>query len=304
MTPIRVFVPASIGNVGPGFDVLGLAVDGLGDEIEIEKSGSDIEIVDITGRDAADIPREAEKNTASIAAAAWMRKAGYRDGLKIKIHRRLPVSGGLGASATSAVGGAFATAALYGQESDRQSIMEAALTAEEQVAGRHLDNIAPSLFGGLTISFSTEPAKVVPVQMTGNWWLVTVTPDLRVNTKDSREVLPGQLSTQNWVKQMAHTSSLIVAFQSGDQETMRLALVDPFAEVYRSALIPGFFSVKKSAIAAGALGCSISGGGPTIFSICANEQSAHEIGEAMRSGFQCEAQVHVGQVAKKGAMII
>lgn len=297
----RIFVPGSIGNVGPGFDVLGLAVDGLGDSIEVELTSGAAEVRAITGRDAELVPSEPEKNCAVVAAVALLEQKGIDRRPIISIERGLPLSGGLGASAAASVGGAVAAAAAAGIEATPVELMQAALCGECLVAGRHLDNIAPSLFGGLTISRTIDPPDVVEVPLGADWMLALVTPQLRINTREARQVLPDSLSQADWVKQSAQTAALVTAFFTGSTELLRRALVDSYAEPRRSALIPGFDAAKHAALDHGALGCSISGAGPTIFALCEDESIATKVAAAMSAVFGPTATTHVGAIATQGA---
>lgn len=295
-----VFAPGSIGNVGPGFDVLGLAVDGIGDRVTVELTDGPARVAEVTGRDADLVPREPARNVASIAAASWLRDAGIARQAIVSIDKGLPLAGGLGGSAASAVGGALAAAVAAGGGEDVNAVMRAALEAEATVAGRHLDNIAACAVGGLALCRSVDPIDVVPVPVTAPWWLVLLTPRVRIETKKSRALLPGTWEREKWVQQMANTSGLIHAFASGDEDLLRRSLDDLYAEPLRAALIPDFHDVKKAALDAGALGCSISGGGPTIFAITTAED--HRCAAAMRAAMRdVEANVHVAPIARRGA---
>lgn len=300
---VRVFVPATIGNVGPGFDVLGLAIDGLGDEISVDLiDGHQIVIREITGRDAEAIPTDPAANSASIAARAILRHAGRIDqGLAISIHRSLPACGGLGASAASAVGGAVATVAALALSEEPLPILDAALAGEAAVAGHHLDNIAPALFGGLTLVRSVEDRDVVAIPAPPAWWAATVTPNIRIRTRDARAVLPEMLPEHDWVQQMAQTAAVVAAFALGDEHLLARALNDNYAEPRRKHLIPNFDAVRMAAMRAGALGASISGAGPTVFALAPNEATARACESAMVDAF--EGQIsgrHSGPVARHG----
>jgi homoserine kinase len=303
MSRATVYAPASIGNVGPGFDVLGLAVSGLGDRITVEIiEGDESKIVDVSGQDASLVPRNARENCATIAALSLLRRVGDTRHVAISIHRELPLAGGLGASAAASVGAAVATMYALGKTLDVSLLLSSALDGEEKVAGRHLDNIAPSLLGGLCVSLSTQPPQAAKVPTQGSWWLALVTPAFKLTTKKARGVLPSLVSQEEFVQQMAHTSGLITAFASGDYELARASLKDSYAEPRRAPLINGFTDAKKAALAAGALGCSISGAGPSIFALCADEKSASHAAQAMKQALlPLESQIHVGPMDHKGA---
>lgn len=290
------FAPGSIGNVGPGFDVLGLAVDGIGDRVTVELTRGDSKVVDVTGRDAELVPRDADRNCAAIAANAYLRPFGYR--AIVSIDKGLALAGGMGGSAASSAAGAYAAALALGQSPDLREIIAAALEGESAVAGRHLDNIAPSVVGGLALSRSVDPIDVIKLPVAAEWWIALVTPRVRIQTKDARALLPGAFD--EWIAQMANTTALAHAFAVADGELLRRALDDRYAEPRRAPLIPRFHEVKRAALDAGAFGCSISGSGPTLFAIAANEAGARACAAAMERAFGEVASTHVGAIAKEG----
>jgi homoserine kinase len=278
-----VFAPASIGNVGPGFDVLGLAVEGVGDEVRLERTDGPSTIEEITGTDAELIPRAAEKNVVTVAAEAMLHALGEGGGVRAWIHKGIPQSGGLGGSAASSVAGAHAAAVAAGRSPSALEVMEAALTAEATVAGRHLDNIAACVLGGLTLVRSTDPIDVVRVRVAKPLWVALVTPAVRLETRTARSVLSPTSERAEWVQQMANTAALLHGLSSGDLGLVSRSLVDGFAEPRRAPLIPRFAEIKRAALDAGALGSSISGAGPTIFALVAEEGQGTKVLAAMQS---------------------
>jgi len=296
-----VFAPATVGNVGPGFDVLGLAVDGIGDTVTVELTAEPSRIVSVTGRDAGLIPTDIDKNVAAIAALALLQAAGERRGVgvAISLHKGLALSGGMGGSAASSVGGALAAAMALGINPPVDQLLKAALAGEAAVAGRHLDNIAPCLLGGLTLVRSAEDLDVIPLPIDETWWVALVTPQIRIETLAARQILPMQLDRTVWVQQMANTAGVVTAFTTGDRELLKRSMVDLYAEPRRASLIPRLQEVKEAASAAGALGCSISGSGPTVFAIASDERSAQSCARAMRKAFaNVSATYHVGPVGR------
>ncbi|MGA8809709.1 MAG: homoserine kinase, partial [Thermoanaerobaculia bacterium] len=170
------FAPGSIGNVGPGFDVLGLAIEGLGDRVSVELTDGNARIDAITGVDASLVPLDPQRNAAAIAAIAWLRAHDDTRNPIVTIDKGLPLAGGLGGSAASSVAGAFAAALAMGSETTPIELAAAALQGEMTVAGEHLDNIAPSILGGLALSRSVRPIDIVALTVTGDWRLALVTP--------------------------------------------------------------------------------------------------------------------------------
>src|SRR6266508_2448932 len=300
-----VFAPGSIGNCGPGFDVLGLAIEAVGDRIGVELTDGDARVAAVTGRDAELVPLDPHRNAASLAATAWLRAHGDGRNAIVSIDKGLPVSGGLGGSAASSVGGAFAAALAMGIEHpDPLAVVAAALEGEVAVAGRHLDNIAPCVVGGLALVLSLRPANVVALRVAADWRLALVTPDVRVETKAARELLPATSGRALWVQQMANTAAVVHAFATGDAALLHLAFDDLYAEPRRAPLIPRFNEVKRAALHAGALGCTISGSGPTLVAICEDDDVARRAAAAMQAAFgDIAATSLVSPIAKKGVRI-
>jgi homoserine kinase len=292
------FAPGSIGNVGPGFDVLGLAVDGIGDRVTVELTKKESRIDAITGRDAKLVPRDAERNCAAIAANAYLAPFGFR--AIVTIDKGLALAGGMGGSAASSVAGAYAAGLALGQAPHARDVLAAALVGESFVAGRHLDNIAPSTVGGLALSRSVDPIDVIKLPVKANWWIAMVTPKVRIQTKEARALLPDTSERATWIQQMANTTALAHAFAVADGELLRRSLDDRYAEPLRASLIPRFYNVKQAALDAGAFGCSISGSGPTLFAVAPDEPTAKACAEAMAREFGEVASVHVGPIATEG----
>jgi homoserine kinase len=299
----RVFAPGSVANVGPGFDVLGLAVAGIGDTVTVELHEGPDSIETVTGRDAADIPRDPLLNSAAIAARAFLDGHGARDArFRMIIDKGLPLSGGMGGSAASSVAGALAAARAADQDASPAALMRAALAGEAAVAGRHLDNVAASALGGLTLVRDAEAMDVVKVPLPDEWWVALVTPAVRIETRAARALLPQTWGRAEWVRQMANTAALVHGFSIGNRDLVRRALNDGYAEPRRAALIPRFAEVKQAALASGALGCGISGAGPTVFALAAAAEAARRCAGAMQAAFGEAASIaHVGRVSDEGA---
>lgn len=267
MSAASAFAPGSIGNVGPGFDVLGLALEAAGDRVTVELTDGEARVAEVTGFDSHLIPLEPEMNVAVIAARAWLREARVDANPIVTLVKGLPLSGGLGGSAASSVAGALAAALAANATPTPESLMLAALEGETLVSGRHLDNIAPAVFGGLSLVRSVDPMDVISLPYPDEWMVALVTPHVRVETKAARGVLPDLWQRELWIRQMANTASMVHAFSAGDRALMRRSLVDMYAEPRRASLIPRFYEVKKAALEHGAFGCSISGSGPAIFAL-------------------------------------
>lgn len=293
-----VFAPGSIGNVGPGFDILGLAVDGLGDTVTVELA--DDWSVEVRGRDADMIPTDPKTNAAAIAAAAMLKRR-KRDAAKVIVDKGLPMSGGLGGSAASSVAGAYAASLACGVEPTSEEVMLCALEGEGFVSGRHLDNIAPITLGGLVLTRSIDPLEVVSLPVPEGWSIAVITPNVRIETKQARSILPEMWDRASWIQQMANTSALIAAFTSGDGLLARRALDDLYAEPRRAPLIPNFNQVKLAALQCGAFGCSISGSGPTIFAIVNQTTAAPCLAAMQHAMANVKHEARIAPIARRGA---
>lgn len=300
MTTATVFAPGSIGNVGPGFDILGLAVDHIGDTVTLELIDGDDPPVQVRGRDATLVPTDPIQNVVNVAAHAMLRLLGRDQGVAISIDKGLPVAGGLGGSAASSVAGAYAAALATGVEPAPVLTIEAALAGEMHASGRHLDNIAPITLGGLVLSRISQPIDVIKLPILDDWHIALVTPHVRVETKAARAILPMEWARSEWITQMANVAAMVHAFATGDGTLLRRALDDHYAEPRRAPLIPHFYDVKQAALDAGAFGCSISGSGPTVFAITARDD-AERIAAVMQEAFaDVASDVHVAPIAKHG----
>lgn len=293
---VKVFAPATIGNIGPGFDVLGLAVKGLGDIVEARHSATPgvtlTRVVStLTG---SDLPADARRNTAGIAAIETLKLLGHPGGVELVLHKGLPTGSGLGSSAASAAGGAFAVNELFGAKLPREDLILPATRAEAEVSGGFFaDNTAPCLLGGATLTRSCEPLDVTRIGSIDNLILVLVTPDLVVLTREARAILPPMVSLKDFVFNMANTSLITAAFAKNDYSLFARSLHDHIIEPARSKLIKGFAAVKRAALEAGADGMSISGSGPTVFAITNDRERAERIRAAMVHAFE------VAQVAAR-----
>jgi homoserine kinase len=303
------FAPGGVGNVGPGLDILGLALAGDGDTVRAEWSG----IPGIQMRDPGhrDLPSNPKRHTSALAAQAVLDRVGNRGnierGIALTVCKGLPLSGGQGGSAASAVAGAVAVNALLGEPLDRLELVNAALAAEETVAGRHADNIAPSLFGGIVLIRSMEPLELVHLPVPDELLVVVARPNQRMRTADARAVLPAEIPRAVALHQAAQVGALIAALASNDYALLGRAIDDRIAEPVRAGLLPGFREAKLAALAAGALGSSISGSGPTAFALVRGRDVATKVAEAMAAAYAASGQrshVRVTTVDREGARLV
>ncbi|GAB4401342.1 MAG: homoserine kinase [Microscillaceae bacterium] len=303
---IRVFAPATIGNIGPGFDVLGLAIQHLGDVVEARKVAQGVHIREIHSE--MPLTNDPRKNTAGIAATEVLRILNIEGGVELKIHKGMPSGSGLGSSAASAAAAAFATNYLYGQQLSREELILPATRAEEFVSGDFFaDNTAPSLLGGATLTRSCLPLDVTKIGSLSNLIMVLITPKIVILTKEARDILPEQISLKQFVFNMANACLITAAFAKDDYKLFARSLNDEVIEPARARLIKGFAEVKQNALRAGADGVAISGSGPTIFAITNETKKARFIEDAMLRTFaQFEVDCHslITEVDNEGTRLL
>lgn len=303
---VRAFAPGSVGNIGVGLDIMGLALNGPGDVVEAERTAEPGVVVLDAGH--PDLPTEAGANTAALAAQAALRQAGVTGvGVALRVIKGLPLSGGQGGSAASAVAGAVATNALLALNLTEQQLLESALAAEACVAGWHLDNILPSLIGGIVLIRDARAYDYLRLPIPAGLHVVIAHPGQRLRTVEGRAVLPREVPRDLAMYQAAQVGALVLAFATGNLDLLRRAQDDRIAEPARAPLLPGFAAAKAAALGAGALGCSISGSGPTAFAFAADEPAGQRIAAAMTAGYAGEgvtATVRVTTVSDTGACLL
>jgi homoserine kinase len=303
------FAPGGVGNIGPGLDILGLALAGVGDTVRAE--WTDAPGIQIVDPGHPDLPGDPSRHTSGLAARAVIDRAGgehhRKGGVALTITKGLPLSGGQGGSAASAVASAVAVNALLGFPLDRWGLIDSALAAEESVSGRHADNVAPALLGGIVLIRSLDPLDLVQLPVPDELWVVVARPDQQLRTAEARSVLPAQISRAAAVHQAAQVGAMVAALASGDYELLGRAIDDRIAEPVRTALLPGFREAKQAALEAGALGSSISGSGPTAFALVRGRPAGERVAAAMTAAYtSCghRSEVRVTQIDRKGARVI
>lgn len=303
---IKVFAPATIGNIGPGFDVLGLSVKYIGDIVEARKIEKGVLISSIE----SDIPLSSDpkENTAGIAAQEVLDTLNITEGVELKIKKGMPSGSGLGSSAASAAAAAFATNYLFGNLLSKEELILPATRAEAHVSGDFFaDNTAPCLLGGATLTRSCLPLDVTKIGSISNLIIILVTPKIIVLTKEARDILPKQVPLKDFVFNMANSCLITAAFAKDDYSLFARSLNDEIIEPARAPLITGFYEVKRNALSAGADGLAISGSGPSIFAITNDMKKARFIEDAMLRTFRkygVESSSQITEVDNEGTRII
>ena len=311
---IRAFAPATVANLGPGFDVLGAALDGSGDTVSAWRSKKPgVRLVEITG-DRGRLPRDAERNTASVAAA-WVLEAAVaagratpRTGIELSLEKGLPLASGLGSSAASAAAGAKAAALLLG-ETRKRILLEAVLRGEHAADGSwHGDNGFASILGGLVLVPSSDPsdfASPISLPVPPGLRLVLVHPDAELETKDARRVLPREIPLSEATRQAAALAALVDALHRSDLAAAGAWMrSDRIAEPRRRSLVPGWDEVTAAMKKAGALGWALAGAGPTILALSEDGPAPAKIAKAAEKAYRAlgvEAEASVHAVSPRGA---
>lgn len=310
---LRVFAPATVANLGPGFDVLGLALQEPGDIVEGELTvTAGVEIVEVTG-DGGALSTDPGRNVVGRAAADVLARAGEAAagrGLRLWLHKRMPLASGLGSSGASSVAAAMAANELLGRPFGRPDLLPSAMEGERAASGAaHADNVAPGLLGGIVLVRSYAPLEVVRLPVPSGLWVAVAHPHCELPTARAREVVrTHRYRIAEAVTNLGNLGALVAALHRGDLELLGRSVEDALVEPLRAPLIPGFAAVKASARAAGGLGCSIAGAGPSVFALCGEEASARRAGAAMCETFRSTAGVdcdlYVGQVGTTGARVL
>ena len=305
---VTAFSPATVSNVACGFDVLGFPMAEPGDTVSARLIASGVQIDDIVN-DGGRIPREPEKNTASVAARAMLEILGDTRGVAQTITKGLPLSSGLGGSAASAAAAVVAVNALVGGNATPDQLVAAALTGEGLgMGGAHPDNIAPAICGGFVLVRHPHPPDIIRLPVPEGLTCVVIHPDLEIETAKARALLGTTVALTDAIKQWANLGALVHALNTSDFDLLARSLEDSVVEPKRAPLIPGLANIKKAAVGAGALGSSISGSGPSIFALCRGRAVADRVAAAMTAAVAKEiggeSQVYVSSISSRGAHVI
>jgi homoserine kinase len=305
---VTAFAPATVSNVACGFDVLGFPMEEPGDFVTARLTASGVQIDEIIG-DHGRLPREAEKNTAGVAARAMLEAAGDRRGVALTIRKGLPLSSGLGGSAASAAAAVVAVNALIGGNASIDTLVRCALEGEGLGAGgAQPDNIAPAICGGFVLVRHPNPPDIVRLPVPAGLTVVVVHPDLEIETARARALLGTTVPLADAIRQWANLGALVHGLHVGDFALISRALEDSIAEPRRAPLVPGLAEIKRAAVDAGALGCSLSGSGPSIFALCRDRSTAERVAPAMTAAVSKEiggeSQTYVSSISTRGAHVV
>jgi len=306
MDEIKVFCPATVANVSCGFDVLGLALKSVGDEMVVRKSTHPgITITKILGQQ---LPLEVEKNVAGVAAMALMDNFGQEVGFEIEIHKKIKPGSGIGSSAASAAGAVWAMNHLLDTPFSDMDLVKFAMQGEKLASNvAHADNVAPAIFGGFTLVRSYNPLDVVTIPTPKELYATVIHPQIEIKTADSRKILKTNITLAQGIQQWGNLGGLVAGLYTNDYNLIGRSLEDHIVEPIRSILIPKFKTVKEEVKKVGALGSGISGSGPSIFALSKGEKTAGHIAQTMKEIYGTtglDFDIHISPIGTSGVQLI
>ena len=303
---VEIFAPATVANVGPGFDILGFALDAPGDRIRVEIIDS--ESHEIRNETEINLPVNPAKNVSTVALDAMLISTGSSKKFRITFLEKIPAGSGIGSSAASSAAAVYGANILLGEPYDETGLVPFAMAGEEAASGSaHADNVAPALMGGFVLVRSYDPLDIQRIPCSADLYCAVVHPEISIATEDSRKILKTSVELKTAVTQCGNVAGLVTGLITGNYNLIRNSMHDVIAEPIRSFLIPEYDRVKDAALSAGALGCSISGSGPSIFALCDSEENAKHTGNAMKDVFR-EAKIgsrlFISRLNMKGMRIL
>lgn len=304
---IKAYAPATVANVCCGFDVLGFALDKPGDEVWARKSDTPgITITAVTGIEG--LSSDPVQNVAGVVARKMVDALNIKHGVELQVHKGMPVGSGLGSSAASSAAAAFAVNELLGKPYTTQQLVAYAMEGERKASGSaHADNVAPSLLGGFVLVRDYEPLDVIPLGVPVDLYCSILYPQIELKTSLSRNILKQEIPLQKGIRQWGNLAGLMVGLLTKDYGLIGRSLHDEIFEPERSVLVPLFKQVKEAALAAGALGCGISGSGPSIFALSCRQETAQDVKLAMEKVYAhsgIDTKMYLSQVPQQGARLV
>ena len=303
---IKVFGPATVSNVGPGFDLLGFALEAPGDELIIRRNGTDKLV--LYNQSDCKLPTDPELNVAAVAAASLLRELHSYEGFDIVFTKKIHPGSGVGSSAASCVAAVVGLNELLGSPYETAELIPHAMEGEKVASGStHADNIAPALLGGITLIRSYDPLDIKHIPYPDDLWCTVIHPFLEILTSESRKLIPQTVALETALKQCGNLAGLVAGLVSADYPLISRSVTDLFAEPYRTQQLPDFAILKESALEAGSVGTGLSGSGPSVFSLCRGEEMAGIVGAAMKAHFSTrdiESRIYISRISNAGCKII
>ena len=306
MDTLKIFCPATVSNLSCGFDILGLALESVGDEMTISRNNNgSIRILQTEG---PALPMQTEKNVAGVAAESLRYRLNCTDGFDISIAKRIKPGSGIGSSAASAAGAVWGINALLGQPLSTQELIVHAMDGEAIASkARHADNVAPALLGGFVLIRSYEPLDIIQIPYPEDLTLALIHPQIEIRTAEARALLGEQISLKQGIHQWGNVGGLIAGLATNDYGLISRSLEDHVAEPKRKHLIPDYDLLTSAAQQAGALGCGISGSGPSVFALCHTMDTAKLVAVAMKEVYNKTGipfDIHVSHIHREGVRLV
>lgn len=306
MNEIKIFSPATVSNVSCGFDVLGYCLDNVGDEMVVRKT--DKKGIHITKIEGYNLPFETDKNVAGVSALALIKDFNPDCGFEIEIYKKIKPGSGIGSSAASAAGSVFAINELLGRPYNKTELTNFAMKGEAIASNcEHADNLAPAIFGGFVLVKSINPLEILEIPTPNDLYTTLIHPQIEIKTSEARAILPKEIPLKNAITQWANVGSLIHGLHTNNYDLISRSLSDVIIEPYRSKLIPHFDEVKKAALKNHALGCGISGSGPSIFSLSKGIENAQNVASTMKNIYNktsIDFDVYISKINTRGMKIL
>jgi homoserine kinase len=303
---IKVFGPATVSNVGPGFDLLGFALESPGDEIIVRRNGTTrLVLYDQSG---CNLPADPEQNVAAVAVSSLLRELHSNEGFDLVFTKKIPPGSGVGSSAASCVAAVAGINELLGSPFETAQLIPFAMEGERVASGStHADNIAPALLGGITLIRSYDPIDIKHIPYPDDLWCAVIHPHLEIKTFESRKMIPKTIPLETALKQCGNLAGLVAGLASADYPLIGRSVTDLFAEPYRTHQLPDFSRLKTSALEAGSVGTGLSGSGPSVFSLCRGEEMATGVGKVMKRHFTdrgLDSRIYISRISQAGCKII
>ena len=303
---VKVFGPATVSNVGPGFDLMGFALEAPGDEMLIRRNRTGkLVLVDESG---CNLPLNPDQNVAAVAASSLLDELGISEGFDLVFTRKINPGSGVGSSAASCVAAVVGINELLGNPFETEALIPYAMEGEKIASGAtHADNIAPALLGGITLIRGYDPIDIKHIPYPADLWCAVVHPQLEIKTMDSRKLIPTEVPLKTALQQCGNLAGLVAGLTTNDYGLISRSITDVFAEPYRIQQLPDFELLRKTTLEAGSLGTGLSGSGPSVFSLCRGEDMATIVGGVMKKHFtskEIEANIYVSKISEAGCRIL
>lgn len=307
MKQIKVFAPASIANLGCGFDIMGMALDEVGDVLEMTLDGTRSGISILNDTDVP-LPQDIEENVITPVIRKFYEITGHAGRVEVRILKKIYPGSGIGSSAASSAAAAFGINELFGAPLSEEDVVVCAMEGENLASGGyHADNAAPAVMGGITLIRGYDPLDIIKLPVPGNLYCPVIHPHLTVSTKAARSILPKEIPMHTAVTQWGNVGGLVAGLCTGNIELVGRAMQDAVAEPWRKQFIPGFDELRAKLIGAGALAMNISGSGPSVFALANRSDIAQRAGAIMERHFAQQgilSETYVVKVSNKGARLI